>query len=148
MSHPAFKVTACMHSELNKYTPVFNTNEFEYKLLVYLNPDICRNFEVYKVSKVVEGEDKELPINGFIERENSCWLSILSEILSKQPGQHIYKISLVDKRTSDTCSVYFSYVAQNDSPNKPYVYMRNVDAPSTSHNCRCCNISSCQYSQV
>lgn len=132
MNCPVFKLNACEYNKLNENTPVFNINEVGYHLYVHLNPDICRNLSLYEVEKIVTGESEKLNIPGDVNHDSICWLKIKFDSLSKEPGQHVYKLCFVNTCTSDTVFLYFSYIIQDDNPDKSYVYMKdscdNIDA--------------------
>lgn len=123
MEYPVFRLHACKYQDLNKNTPVFNINTFEYFLYVYLEPELSTNFQIFQVEELgdcVTG----IPLKCNISKERN-WVKILSSVLNQKPGQHVYKISLVGGSNNDVIALYFSYIVQDDNPDKSYVYMKN-----------------------
>ena len=123
MEYPVFKLNACKYQDLNKNTPVFNINTFEYVLYVYLEPELSKDFQIFQLEELGDCA-VEIPLNCNIHRERN-WVRILSSVLNQDPGQHVYKLSLVGGCSNDVISLYFSYIVQDDNPDKSYVYMKN-----------------------
>lgn len=118
-----FQVNSCAYKQLSSNTPVFNINQVEYELHVHLDGELCRLLELFQLDEVTQSGLNEIQVLGFVDRDCTCWLSIKTEILNKDVGQHIYKLSFVDKVTNDIVPLYFSYIIQDDNPEKPYLYM-------------------------
>ena len=123
MSSTACQITACPYDELNKHTKVLNVDTIEHFVHIYLPPDMTRNLMLYEVSKKSPDSFEVHDICRYFFRENACWLRVKSEVFSREPGQHIYKLVFIDCGTRETTSLYFSYIAQNDNPSRPYIYM-------------------------
>lgn len=143
MEYPVCKIDACEYNQLNRHTQVFNINSIEYFMYIYLPPELVKNLQLFQVDKI--SPDKfEIPIVGFIDKDHSCWLKVKSEILSKSAGQHVYKLSFIDSCSRDIVPLYFSYIIQDDNPNKPYIYMKDINI-CTSTACSNCTVSGCKY---
>ena len=52
------------------------------------------------------------------------------QYLNLKSGKHTYRLMFVERYTDTDFSLYFSYIIQDDSPEKPYVYMKE-DGAST-----------------
>lgn len=124
MNQPTVKINSCPYGRLNENTPVFNLNQIEHDIFIYLEPEICRPLQLFQMDNIDSTESKEISLSGFVEREGTCWLRIKSEILDLNGGQHVYKLSFVDSITNDVVPLFFSYIIQDDNPEKPYVYMK------------------------
>jgi len=138
MNYPVCRIDACSHDQLSKHTPVLNKATIDYFIWIYLDPELCRDLHIFQVEDIT-AESVELPVTGFIERTSSCWLKITSSILDQSPGQHVCKISMVNRITHDVVNQYFSYIIQDDNPDKPYVYMNVENASGCQSCCQCCN---------
>ena len=125
MSNIVCKVDACKYDQLSKHTPVFNLNQFEYFLYVYLSPDSCKGLQLFQLDEITKCS-RELPVVGNVVRENNCWLKINSNILNKKSGQHLYKLHLIDTVSHEISYLFFSYIIQDDNPDKPYIYMTDA----------------------
>ena len=143
MTHPVFKLEACEYGQLNKHTQVFNVNVIEHFVYIYMSPEIAKGFSLFEVSKVSPDQFEIHDIQTYFFRENYCWLRVKSEALSKEAGQHTYKLSLINE-AKDIVSLFISYIIQDDNPDKPYIYM-NRDGKCSASNCCCCAVSGCSY---
>ena len=139
MEQAISKVDACNYNELSKHTPIFNAKTLGTSISVYLKPEVARDLDLYQLDDI-STDTVEVPVTGFVTRTNVCWFDILTSILDRTPGHHIYRMSLINKRnTQETVFQYFAYIIQDDNPNKPYVYMdkTNSSLSGCSHCCMC-----------
>lgn len=120
---PVFKLEAVPKKSLPSYTPIWNSDELEYYLWVHVPPYVGREFCLYKIEEMSE-PTIEHPIQDFVHWDNGRpWFRFYTDKLNRFPGLHIYKLSLVHRRTDDVMSLFFGYVIQCDHPPKPYKYM-------------------------
>lgn len=113
------------YEDIAKCTYVLNPNALSYNIAIHLDQiDMCQ-YALYKVSELQPEYEDDLDFASFIHHD-CChpWLDILSSWLNMIPGRHIYKFSFVNRATSDTVELFFSYIAQVDDPEKSYVYMK------------------------
>lgn len=121
---PKFMLNACHHSELPKNTPIFNTAEIEYKLLIHLPEDISHSIEMFQLDEIVPSKG-EVNFADSVTREcRKPWLDVLSELMNMEIGYHIYKLSFIDIRTNQVIPLYVAYIIQDDNVDKPYVYIK------------------------
>ena len=122
------QLESCKYDDLGKYSKVFNVNEIEYHLWIYLNPEDTRDAVFLKAYECGPNhwEDPTLPL-GIFERESVCWIRAVTASLNMEPGKHTYKIMMVDRYTDTDFSLYVSYYIQDDNVDKPYVYMKSSD---------------------
>ena len=77
---------------------------------------------------------KELDFADFVERdEQRPWIDIQATILDTMTGQHVYRMTFQkpDCKLKATC--WFSYIIQDNNPEKPYIYMnRDEDSGGSS----------------
>lgn len=121
---------ACKYDDIAKYCKVFNINEIEYHVWIYLSPDDARNC-VFLDAKEISPDpkfDPRFPLTMF-KRESECWIRVVRDDLNLNPGKHTYKLSMVDRFTDTDFSLYISYYVQTDDPEKPYVYMKKEEEP-------------------
>ena len=127
MRIPLFSLNACSFNELQHHTKIFNISTIEYFLWIRLPIHQIRDCELFQVDEC-QPKKRELCWLNFIERDHQKpWLRITFGILSKDVGMHIYKLSFINKYTNDVVPVYFSYIIQNDNPEKSYIYMRDEE---------------------
>lgn len=121
---PEFMLNACQHSDIPKNTPIFNTSEIEYRLLVHLPEDISQLIELFQIDELIPNR-VEVSFKDKLTREcRKPWLDILSDMLNVDVGYHMYKLSFVDIRTNDVIPLYIAYIIQDDIASKPYIYMK------------------------
>lgn len=124
MDMRVFKLEADYYDNIPLHTKVINISTWEYDLWVHFPEEISNACELFQLDEVIPSK-KECNWLHFIDREpGRPWLKIISGILNKSAGQHIYKLSFIDRDTHDIVAVYFSYIVQDDNPDKPYIYMR------------------------
>jgi hypothetical protein len=135
-AYPIFRLEATVKKNLPSVTTVINSDEFEYYLWIHVPSYVGRDFELYQLEEMSE-PPACLCINSCCYHESRRpWYRITSAYLSKLPGLHVYRMSFVNRYTDDVISLFFGYVIQSDSPDKPYIYMDH------SGKCGCCeNIS-------
>lgn len=134
MEYPVCKLDACNYNELSKHTKVYNINCIDQFVWIYLSPDICSHLDIFRIEEIVPSTQADVD-GGCVSREGTCWIKLCSSGLSMLPGQHVYKITMLHRHTADLVPLYFSYILQDDNPEKPYVYM-NKDA-TESCTCKC-----------
>lgn len=120
---PKFMLEACHHSELPKNTPVFNTSEIEYELLIHLPEDICNFIELFQLDEILPSRQEVTFANSITRECRKPWLDTLSELLNMEVGYHIYKLSFIDIRTNQVIPLYVAYIIQDDNADKSYIYM-------------------------
>lgn len=140
MEYPVCKLVACTYSELPKHTPVINKHNFEAYIWIELPHELSEELELYGLQNLSDDGNTDIMFSGFIKREN-CWLKVSSAILDSSPGQHIYKLGMINTSTHDIVSFFVSYILQDDNPEKSYVYMkRNPHVES----CGCRDCKRCE----
>lgn len=128
-----FQLTACSYNQLPNNTVVINNHQVEFFLWIELPHESSAYIELFQIDEISSGSN-ELNYHKFLHRAyRRPWIRLNSGILNLEIGQHIYKMSFIDTRTDDVLSLYFSYILQNDNPDKPYVYM--------DRDRQCCNCS-------
>lgn len=100
------------------HTKVFNVNLFGPTLHVHLPLLVCKDFRLMGVYE----NDVNCPV-GHYEYNNGRWIDIPVDCLNLDTGYHQYLVEFINNVTADTLYLYFSYMIQNDDPDKPYIYM-------------------------
>lgn len=133
MDYPVMEIVASDGTDVPSNLKIFNTYEVSNILHVYITPDTFRDFSLYEMHELSSSGLVEVEIPGNIQM-NRNWIDIQTTCLNLGIGQHSYRISLFNPTTHDVVYQYFSYIIQNDNPDKSYVYM---DKCSNSC-CKCC----------
>lgn len=116
---------SCKYNDLAKYTKVFNTNQIEYHLWIYMDPEDAKDAVFLEAHEVQDNDSKVS--DGVFERQSQCWIRVVTEHINTSAGKHTYKLMMVDRYTDTDFSLYVSYYIQDDNPDKPYVYMKDKE---------------------
>ena len=129
LEFPVCRIESCAFNDLPKHTPLWNSKTVEEHIWVHVHPEITQSAEVCGLQRVEDKNLREVDYTGHMVQE-ACkpWFCIDKEILSMTPGLHIYKMQFVTTITPLPFSVYFSYIIQEDDPEKPYIYMNRSDS--------------------
>lgn len=115
-------------SDLPLYTVMYNKADFSEIVCVKLPDGLPRDLVLSEIYNLDAAEDIDFADKATRD-ENRPWIDIDSSILDTTTGQHTYRMTfqhLGDKLNS-TC--WFSYIIQDNNPEKPYIYMdRNEDS--------------------
>ncbi len=132
-TNSASKVTmleTSTYENIAKHCKVFNLSTLNYHLNVYLNPETVREAYFIEAKEIGPKADNSKLFPDTFQRTAQCWIQVNMEYLNLKPGKHTYKLDFVDRFTDTDFSLYFSYIIQDDNPEKPYVYMK-PDGAST-----------------
>lgn len=119
---PVFKLDASVRKDVPMNTPVLNKDEMEYYIWIKVPREYIYFYRLYRILEIGE-HVTPLCIFNFCSHEGGPWYRIVSGALNQHPGYHIYRMQFVDICTNETTSLYFAYMLQDDSPDKPYLYM-------------------------
>lgn len=136
MEYPVCKLEACTYNELSKHTRIFNRNELDSALWIYLVPDVCRDLNIVELKEIVPAT-MSLVEESEVSRDRTCWIQLDITKLNLSSGQHVYKLLLEHKDTADKISLFFSYIIQDDNPDKSYVYMNKQCTGLCTEDCPC-----------
>lgn len=118
------RFTLYSHSEFRQYTRIINVDDLEYFIWLKIPTDISNRCELFQIDEILPTK-QEFDHTIFTKREcGKPWIRVITEMLNKSIGQHIYKFSFIDRNTDEIETLYFSYIIHNDNPDKPYIYMR------------------------
>lgn len=109
-------------SKLPLNTVMYNALDFSETVCVKLPPEMPRDFDLIEILDMTT--EKPVDFRDFVLRdEHRPWIDIESKILDTTAGQHIYRMTFAkeDSRLNATC--WFSYIIQDNNPEKPYIYM-------------------------
>ena len=122
---PVFSLDAVTHTELALHTKIVNIHDMEHYLWVRVDPVLVKTYTLYGFDEVDLEKDVHLDIDTICQHESGrIWYRFDSELLNRSPGQHVYRMHMVNTFTDVTISLYFSYIIQREDTDKPYVYMR------------------------
>lgn len=124
---PVHMLDACKYSETPSNLILFNSKELNDYLWIRLPKLFTRLFDVVDISEMISEETKSIEDLSEVFKEN-IWVKIPVNILNVSIGMHIYSITLQRKECyqyeENRFVLYFSYMIQDDNPDKPYVYMK------------------------
>lgn len=126
MTVPVFLLDA---DRRGKYkSPVFNRNEVQSFLYVHIPLELSAEFKLFQLDATAPKHQRIECFTEFIYRDyGKPYFKIKTENLDLTIGLHTYMMSLVNIRTNDVISLYFSYIIQDDNPDTPYIYMKREE---------------------
>ena len=126
---PVCKVESCDFNELPMHTPVWNSKTVEEHVWIHVFPEITQSAEVCGLQRMENKSFVDVEYTGHMSQD-ACkpWFRIDRDILSMDPGLHIYRLKFVTTISPLPFSVYFAYIIQEDNPEKPYIYMNRGDS--------------------
>lgn len=135
MIYPTMFLSCESYQNLPLVTKVLNSKNIPYKLPVFLGNMSIQDCTVYEISEMAD-EPVLVPFNGYEIMCGKPWIDIESDYINQSEGQHIYKVSMINKYSQDVFDLFFSYIVQNDNPDKPYIYMKRNGDNSEGNNCK------------
>ena len=110
-------------SDLPLHTVIYNAKDFSETVCVKLPPQMPRDMQLTEIYNLNSSED--LDFTDFVTRdENRPWIDIQSSILDTTAGQHTYRMTFAKEGVKLTATCWFSYIIQDNDPEKPYLYMK------------------------
>ena len=121
---PVFSLDAVLHKDLASATKLFSIHDMEYYLWVRIDPLIAQNYSFYEFDEVDSVKKYDINMQDFCSHEeNRIWFRFNSMVLNRDPGQHVYRMHMVNRQNETTISLYFSYIVQREDVKKPYKYL-------------------------
>lgn len=132
MSRPYTTVIQSAHMmDLSKYSQVFNIRNFADTICVKLPDDFPRDFEMVGLYNLET--DKDIDFEDYVEQiMYKPWVDFKKSVLDTSIGQHVYRMDFMRAGFNIGASCWFSYIIQDNNPEKPYVYMKRDDAEDSS----------------
>ena len=127
MQHPVFSLDAVLRKDLGSATKVFSIHDMEYFLWIRVSPEIAKDYRLYELDEVDLCKKYDLDLPDMCNHEpGRIWYSLNSMLLNRDPGQHVYRMHMVNNIDNTTTSLYFAYVVQREDTEKSYIYMPNL----------------------
>lgn len=131
--NPVSEIQAVEYRDLGSATPVWNLNQVNYYIWVKIPNEVARHSRLYAVKEINLEDQSEADISvSAFEQCSLVYIRIIAQILNMKVGKHTHKLEFVDTVTGDIFYLFFSYIIQNDNPDRPYVYMRDRPGGSSS----------------
>ena len=110
-------------TDLPSHTVIYNAKDFSEIVCVKLPPQLPRDMQLAEIYNLNSSES--LDFADFVTRdENRPWIDIQSSILDTTAGQHTYRMTFAKEDVKLTATCWFSYIIQDNNPEKPYIYMK------------------------
>lgn len=110
-------------SEIPLNTKIYNSKDFSEIVCVKLPPQMPRGMELAEIYNLNSQEDVDF-IDQVTRDEHRPWIDISSTILDLTPGQHTYRMTFKNLGCKLNATCWFSYIIQENDPEKPYIYMK------------------------
>lgn len=109
-------------SEIPLNTKIYNSKDFSEIVCIKLPPQMPRSMELSEIYNLDTQEDIDF-IDQVTRDEHRPWIDISSTILDLNPGQHVYRMTFRNPLRKLGATCWFSYIIQENNPEKPYIYM-------------------------
>lgn len=123
---PVFMLDAVTHSQITSFSKVFSFTEVLPSLYIRIPVEIARHFELSQVSEIRDTENIISTEDLWEHDPFRIWFRFNTDKLNMDTGHHVYKLLFVNRIDNESCILYFSYVIQNNNPDKPYNYMEKL----------------------
>lgn len=119
-------IQSCQLSQLPLNTVIYNAKDVSEIICVKLPPEMPRGMDLSEIYNLNASEEVDY-IDQVTRDEHKPWIDISSSILDITAGQHTYRMTFQGSgfRLKATC--WFSYIIQDNNPDKPYIYMNRDD---------------------
>lgn len=115
-------IQSCRLPQLPLNTVIYNSKDVSEIICIKLPPEMPRDMNLAEIYNLNSSEDVDF--TDYVTRnEYRPWVDIQSSILDLTAGQHVYRMTFAktDCKLKATC--WFSYIIQDNNPEKPYIYM-------------------------
>lgn len=109
-------------SDLPSHTLIYNVKDFSDIVCVKLPPQMPRSMDLVELYNLDSEKDIDF-IDQVTRDEHRPWIDISTSILDTKEGQHIYRMTFRNLGGKLKATCWFSYIIQNNNPEKPYIYM-------------------------
>lgn len=109
-------------SELPLNTKIYNSKDFDEIVCVKLPPQMPRDMDLIEIYNLNASKDVDFA-DQVARDEHRPWIDISSSILDLGIGQHTYRITFAKENCKLKATCWFSYIIQDNNPEKPYIYM-------------------------
>ena len=109
-------------SDLPLNTKIYNSKDFDEIVCVKLPPQMPRDMDLIEIYNLNASEDVDFA-DQVTRDEHRPWIDISSSILDLGIGQHTYRMTFAKENCKLKATCWFSYIIQNNNPEKPYIYM-------------------------
>lgn len=116
-------IQSCSLDSISYNTKVFNLANLSDTICIKLPEDFPRNVELVGVYNLED--NKKIDFEDYIRQTPyRPWVDIKQALLNTAIGQHIYKLEFTINDNCLGASCWFSYIIQDNNPEKPYIYMK------------------------
>ena len=118
-------------SDLPLNTKIYNKEDFSEVVCVRLPDKFPRRMELMEIYNLDAQEDLDFA-DQTTRDEHKPWIDISSSILDTNVGQHTYRMTFYNLGGKLKATCWFSYIIQDNHPEKPYIYMNRDEGSGDS----------------
>lgn len=118
--------TVIQSSQLSKLplnTVMYNSKDVSEIFCIKLPPEMPRDMELTEIYNLNASEEVDFA-DKVTRAEHRPWIDIDSAILELTAGQHVYRMTFSKPECKLNATCWFSYIIQDNNPEKPYIYMK------------------------
>lgn len=116
---------ACDYNKLNTSCPVISSAELDDTFRIRV-PYILIGYRLYDVLEVSCSPNRTVSFDGIQFDKFHPWVDIPTCNLNRTSGKHTYKLSFMNECRGQYITTYISYIVQDDSPEKKYLYVNDI----------------------
>lgn len=119
-------ITASIHKNIPAHTPVFNLYQLEYYMWIDVPDESAQCTKLYELNEISPTGKTSIPLTENLDHDyNRSLFRLKTDVLNLSSGFHMYEMKFIRNATDEIFSLYFSYIIQQDNPDKPYIYMKS-----------------------
>ena len=107
-------------------TKIYNSKDFSEIVCIKLPPQMPRDMDLTEIYNLNASEDVDFA-DQVTRDEHRPWVDISSNILDLTSGQHVYRMTFSKPECKLNATCWFSYIIQDNNPEKPYIYMNREE---------------------
>lgn len=111
----------CEYKDIHNDMPVIKPILLGYKSWIELPMRLSIGYNLVEIHEV-HPDIVELDWHGLACKCTGPWLHVRTSLLNTKPGMHIFKLSFVNTQTNNLSFTFFSYIIQEDNPDKSYLF--------------------------
>jgi len=122
-------IQASQLSQMPLHTKIYNSKDFSEIVCIKLPPEMPRDMDLTEIYNLDTSEDLDFA-DKTTRDEQKPWIDIDSTILDTTVGQHTYRMTFTKDGCKLKATCWFSYIIQDNNPEKPYIYMKRDEDSS------------------
>lgn len=127
-------LVGCEYNQLKMHTPMLNISSLGGIFYIQI-PNEYKRYQLCSIYDLSGKSPREVDFFGKVQQDHSHpWVDVPVEVFSLRSGKHIYRLDFLDIECNLYHRLFVAYIAQDDNPETPYVYMQGRGNTSVEDN--------------